>query len=128
MINKTYETLYNKIIYIDYKYEYEKYPNIILIESYRIKLYNKFKLYLHKKYNKITNKYKNDIDIRNKDKFPSISLLLDILSILLLNQNDRQDPIFNNISPYTKDYLNNYFYVNKHNNWFSLDFLFVFYI
>ena len=28
MINNTYETLYNKIIYIDYKYEYEKYPNI----------------------------------------------------------------------------------------------------
>jgi hypothetical protein len=109
MINNTYETLYNKIIYIDYKYDYEKYPNIILIESYRIKLYNKFKLYLHKKYNKITSKYKNDIDIKNKDKFPSISLLLDILSILLLNQINRQDPIFNNISPYTKDNLNNYF-------------------
>jgi hypothetical protein len=109
MIKNTYETLYNKIIYTDYKYEYEKYENIILIELYRIKLYNKFKLYLHKVYKKITDKYKNNIDIKNKDIFPSIALLLDILSILLLNQSNKKDPIFNDISPYTKDNLNYYF-------------------
>jgi len=77
----------------------------IILELYRLTLYNK----LQEKLKKIRIKYTNN----NNDKNKSLTnmLALDILSILLFNHKyeSNLDPLFDSKSPFTKLNINNYF-------------------
>lgn len=94
------------IIYQDKKYDYQNIKNIIIYELYKSTLYNK----LLKKLNNYRSKYAvkhPEIDNNDKNIFPSLGLLIDIVSLAIMSHkfNSNFDPMFDNTSPFEKHKL-----------------------
>jgi len=111
-INQIYST--NNFL-INYKTQYYNNNNII-IELYRKYLYEKLKKYLDKIREKHLKKKLNknpNININDKHIYISQILSYDLLSIIIMNMDNKKDPLFNDISPFDKEKLNEYFNSNK---------------
>jgi hypothetical protein len=100
-------------------YEYEKQTtNYIITEIYRSNLFyrlqNKILKYREKYLSNIV-KINPLIDINDKINYMSIGFTTDLLTILICNHkfNSNFDTIFDNISPFNKQSLYNYFEVEK---------------
>lgn len=98
------------------EYKPSNYNNNLILELYRKKYYEK----LQKKLNKIRLKYlsklkKKDPSINTNDRYLYLSqeLSYDLLSIFIMDMNNKKDPIFNDISPLNKDNLKRFFNIDK---------------
>lgn len=114
-MNKSIDTNSFNIIYNHKILDYENIiNNKIILELYRSFLYNKLKTRLKKYYDIFCDYYKTkhtNIDINNKKYFVSFTLLLDIMSIFIIEHKFKSnlDPIFDLKSPFNKKNLNKYF-------------------
>jgi len=114
-MNKIINTNSFVIHYIDKKLDYQTLSNnYIILEIYRSRMYKKLKKKLKKKFNIQYDNIKNKnqlFEINNKDNFVTYPLLLDIMSIFIMNHifNSKLDPIFDNHSPFKKSLIKKYF-------------------
>lgn len=108
------------IIYQDKKYDYQNIKNIIIYELYKSTLYSK----LLKKLKKYRSKYivkHPEIDNNDNKVFPSIPLLIDLVSLAIMNHNFNSnfDPMFDNTSPFEKHKLEKILRTDKHLSQFT---------
>ena len=84
--------------------------NLLIIELYRLKLYNKLK----RKIIKIFDQYceKKKIVLESKQLIDKV-FLLDILSLIIMNYSNKEDVFFDKKSPFTKSNIEKYFQKDK---------------
>jgi hypothetical protein len=98
------------------EYKPVNYKNNIILELYRQKYYEKLKDKLNKIRIKYLTKLKNkkpDININDIHLYLSQELSYDLLSIFIMDMDNKKDPIFNDISPFTKQNLHRFFNIDK---------------
>jgi len=98
------------------EYKPVNYKNNIILELCRQKYYEKLKDKLNKiriKYLTKLKKKKPDININDVHLYLSQELSYDLLSILIMDMNNKKDPIFNDVSPFTKQNLHRFFDIDK---------------
>jgi len=109
---------YNKDLYCENVTDNPNFvcKNLLVIELYRLKLYNKLKkklIKLIKEYCDI-NKLKYDNKQSNENKFSiNINFFIDIYSIIIIKMENKKDVLFNDISPFKKSNIEEYLINNK---------------
>lgn len=116
--NNKFHYYYNEI---KYKYE-DTVKNIIILEIYRSNLYNKLKNYILKLRLKYLLKIYPYTQLSIYNNYVNEEYILNLLSIIIFTHkfNSLHDPIFDDISPFNKDNLENIFnnkcLINKEHN------------